>query len=58
MFLFCFCRWKGENVATTEVSEVLNKFPSIMETNVYGVQVAGKNKSTACLAHKNFKGIL
>lgn len=32
-------RWKGENVATTEVAEVLNKVPGIIEANVYGVQV-------------------
>lgn len=34
-------RWKGENVATTEVAEVLNGFPGIEEINVYGVQVPG-----------------
>lgn len=32
-------RWKGENVSTNEVGEIINKFPGILETNVYGVQV-------------------
>lgn len=32
-------RWKGENVATTEVEEVANQFDQITETVVYGVQV-------------------
>ena len=34
-------RWKGENVATSEVSEVLSVFPGIGEANVYGVPVPG-----------------
>jgi fatty-acyl-CoA synthase len=34
-------RWKGENVATSEVSEVLTGFPGILEANVYGVTVPG-----------------
>jgi acyl-CoA synthetase (AMP-forming)/AMP-acid ligase II len=32
-------RWKGENVATTEVEEVANQFDQITESVVYGVQV-------------------
>jgi acyl-CoA synthetase (AMP-forming)/AMP-acid ligase II len=32
-------RWKGENVSTAEVSEVIGKFPGIVEANVYGVQL-------------------
>jgi fatty-acyl-CoA synthase len=32
-------RWKGENVATSEVSEVITAFPGIKEANVYGVAV-------------------
>lgn len=34
-------RWKGENVATQEVAEILNHAPGISETNVYGVPVPG-----------------
>ncbi len=34
-------RWKGENVATSEVSEALGVIPGIQEANVYGVAVPG-----------------
>jgi fatty-acyl-CoA synthase len=34
-------RWKGENVSTNEVAEVLNKAPGVLESNVYGVPVPG-----------------
>ncbi|XP_031607155.1 long-chain fatty acid transport protein 6 [Oreochromis aureus] len=34
-------RWKGENVATTEVTEILGLVDFIQEVNVYGVQVPG-----------------
>ncbi|KAM9338344.1 long-chain fatty acid transport protein 2 [Symphorus nematophorus] len=34
-------RWKGENVSTTEVSEVLGFLNFIQEGNVYGVTVPG-----------------
>ncbi|PVD19597.1 hypothetical protein C0Q70_20087 [Pomacea canaliculata] len=34
-------RWKGENVSTTEVSNVLCLLPFISDANVYGVQVPG-----------------
>jgi fatty-acyl-CoA synthase len=32
-------RWKGENVATAEIAELLNGAPGVSETAVYGVQV-------------------
>ncbi|KAI6271566.1 hypothetical protein MCOR34_011623 [Pyricularia oryzae] len=32
-------RWKGENVSTAEVGEVLGNFPGVVEANVYGVQL-------------------
>jgi fatty-acyl-CoA synthase len=35
-------RWKGENVSTTEVSEVMSVFAGIHEANVYGVEVPGR----------------
>jgi fatty-acyl-CoA synthase len=34
-------RWKGENVATSEVSEALSVVPGVKEANVYGVAVPG-----------------
>ncbi|XP_068562204.1 long-chain fatty acid transport protein 6 [Cebidichthys violaceus] len=34
-------RWKGENVATTEVTETLGLVDFIQEVNVYGVEVQG-----------------
>lgn len=34
-------RWKGENVATTEVAEVLEALDFLQEVNVYGVAVPG-----------------
>ncbi|XP_067254546.1 long-chain fatty acid transport protein 6 isoform X2 [Chanodichthys erythropterus] len=42
-------RWKGENVATTEVTEVLGLVDFIQEANVYGVQVPG-NEGRAGMA--------
>jgi fatty-acyl-CoA synthase len=32
-------RWKGENVATSEVSEAMTECPGVLEANVYGVSV-------------------
>lgn len=32
-------RWKGENVSTSEVSEVLTVFDGVKEANVYGVHI-------------------
>ncbi len=34
-------RWKGENVATSEVQEQISKWLPVREVNVYGVQVPG-----------------
>jgi len=34
-------RWKGENVATSEVGEVIGAHPGVKEANVYGVSVEG-----------------
>jgi fatty-acyl-CoA synthase len=41
-------RWKGENVSTMEVSEVLSTFEGIVDANVYGAQVPGKD-GRACM---------
>ncbi|KAM9352654.1 long-chain fatty acid transport protein 2 [Symphorus nematophorus] len=34
-------RWKGENVATSEVADILTMVHCILEANVYGVKVEG-----------------
>nr|XP_044994783.1 solute carrier family 27 member 3 isoform X2 [Jaculus jaculus] len=34
-------RWKGENVATTEVAEVFEALDFLLEVNIYGVTVPG-----------------
>jgi fatty-acyl-CoA synthase len=38
-------RWKGENVATSEVAEAIAAFPGITEATVYGVHVPGTEGS-------------
>jgi fatty-acyl-CoA synthase len=35
-------RWKGENVSTAEVADVLTETPGVRETTVLGVQVPGQ----------------
>ena len=32
-------RWKSENVSTMEVAAILNKYPEVLDSNVYGVEV-------------------
>jgi fatty-acyl-CoA synthase len=34
-------RWKGENVSTTQVEEVVSTFPGVREAVVYGVPIPG-----------------
>ncbi len=34
-------RWKGENVATTEVAQAIASCPGVIEASVYGVEVKG-----------------
>lgn len=36
-------RWKGENVSTTEVENVLGAFPGVEDTVVYGAEIPGIN---------------
>lgn len=43
-------RWKGENVSTTEVAEVLNGIPGVLESTVYGVEVPGTDGRAGMVA--------
>lgn len=43
-------RWKGENVSTAEVSEVIGKYPGIVEANVYGVLLPNHDGRAGCAA--------
>jgi fatty-acyl-CoA synthase len=43
-------RWKGENVATSEVAEVLSRCPGVREANVYGVSVPGQDGRAGMVA--------
>jgi citronellyl-CoA synthetase len=53
-------RWKGENVSTTEVEEVISSFESIEHTSVYGVEIpgtegrAGMTSIIATTTHEEF----
>jgi len=45
--IYCFflkkLGWKGENVSTNEVAEIISTFPGVQEVNVYGVQIPGSD---------------
>lgn len=43
-------RWKGENVSTSEVSEVLGTHYNIKEANVYGVELPNHDGRAGCVA--------
>ena len=32
-------RWKSENVSTMEVAAIINKYPEVLDSNIYGVEV-------------------
>ena len=34
-------RWKGENVATSEVNEAVQDCPGVVDASIYGVEIAG-----------------
>ncbi len=41
-------RWKGENVSTVEVSNVIGSLGWVDDDNVFGVTVPGKLSSNYC----------
>ncbi|POS87800.1 hypothetical protein EPUL_000275, partial [Erysiphe pulchra] len=43
-------RWKGENVSTAEVAEILGQYPGIIEANVFGVSIPGHDGKVGCAA--------
>ena len=43
-------RWRAENVATAEVSEVLGAHPAVAEANVYGVALPHHDGRAGCAA--------
>ncbi|KAK4231664.1 Isopenicillin N epimerase component 1 [Podospora fimiseda] len=43
-------RWKGENVSTAEVSEVLGRYPGVLDANVYGIQLPGHDGKAGAAA--------
>ncbi|KAB8294976.1 hypothetical protein EYC80_006927 [Monilinia laxa] len=43
-------RWKGENVSTAEVAEVLGKYEGVVEAIVYGVQLPSHDGRAGCAA--------
>ena len=50
-------RWKGENVATSEVEESICAFSGVEQANVYGVEVAGaegRAGMAALVVNENF----
>lgn len=49
-----FSRWKGENVSTTEVANVLGLIDGVQEVIVYGVSVPGKSEILQVFQQKNF----
>ena len=45
-------RWKGENVATSEVAAAITAFPGIADAVVYGVHVPGTEGRAGMAAHR------
>lgn len=43
-------RWKGENVSTAEVAQILGQHPAVLEANVYGVEVPSHDGRAGCAA--------
>lgn len=59
-------RWKGENVSTAEVSEVLGRYPGVSEATVYGVSLPNHDGKAGMAAiyidpavkHFDYNGLL
>lgn len=43
-------RWRGENVSTTEVENIVSEYPKIAEAVVYGVEIPNTNGRTGMAA--------
>jgi acyl-CoA synthetase (AMP-forming)/AMP-acid ligase II len=43
-------RWKGENVSTNEVSEIMGYHPAVHEANVYGIELPHHDGRAGCAA--------
>lgn len=43
-------RWKGENVSTAQVAEVIGQYPGIIEANVYGISLPLHDGKVGCAA--------
>ena len=50
-------RWKGENVSTMEVSEVLSRYAGVVEACVYGVVVPGTDGRAGMAALRLREGV-
>ena len=50
-------RWKGENVSTPEVESILNTFPSIQLSNVFGVSIPNTDGKAGMAALKLDKNV-
>jgi fatty-acyl-CoA synthase len=49
-------RWKGENVSTTEVANVMRSCPGVLDAIVYGVEVAGNEGRAGMAAITTIEG--
>lgn len=50
-------RWKGENVSTNEVGEILNQHPQVALSNVFGVEVPGTDGRAGMAALRLVEGV-
>ncbi len=50
-------RWKGENVSTNEVGEIINQHPDVAFSNVYGVEVPGTDGRAGMAALRLAEGV-